>query len=118
MTPQQIKRAKRLAEILGLQVASDSQLSSREYNGGCIILPDGEYGRASYVFNPEQDKSLLLDLQVKYEVIVDWWKDGTGVAYIESKGFTREWSVDFDGVADLPAALIDCVIEINGGYDE
>ena len=47
MTPQQIKRAKRLAEILYLQVASDSQLSSREYNGGCIILPGGEYGRAS-----------------------------------------------------------------------
>ena len=117
MTPQQIKRAKRLAEILYLQVASDSQLSSREYNGGCIILPGGEYGRASYVFNPEQDKALLWDLQIKYKAIIDWWNDGTGFCYIESKEFTRECSFDFDGVAEIPAALIDCVIEINGGYD-
>ena len=56
-------------------------------------------------------------MQIKYKAIIDWWNDGTGFCYIESKEFTRECSFDFDGVAEIPAALIDCVIEINGGYD-
>ena len=117
MTPQQIKRAKRLAEILGLQVASDSQLSGREYSGGCIILPDGEYGRDSYVFNPEQDKALLWDLKIAYQIDVSnngnhqWdvegWTQGMNHVY-RSTELTKD---------QLPAALIDCVIEINGGYD-
>ena len=115
MTPQQIKRAKKLAEILGLTVYDNCDGPSQDDCFLDFYDPRGDMGPK--IFNPEQDKALLWDLQVKYEVVIDPWKDGTGVVYIESKEFTREWSVDFDDVAEIPAALIDCVIQINGGYD-
>ena len=108
MTEQQIKRAKRLAEILKLPMVNPELSDCTLYFTGGVVAR----------FNPEQDKSLLWDLQIKYKPIIDWWNDRAGFCYIESKEFTRECSFDFDGVADLPAALIDCVIEINGGYDE
>ena len=115
MTPQQIKRAKRLAGILGITVYDNCDGPTQDDCFLDFYDPRGDMGPK--IFNPEQDKSLLWDLKIKYKAIIDWWKDGTGFCYIESKEFTRECSFDFDGVADLPAALIDCVIEINGGYD-
>ena len=112
MTEQQIKRAKRLAEILGLTTRDVV-----DHFGNIIAMYDAD-GR---LFLPEQDKALLWDLKNKSKVCVDYFVDEeecTGVCYVENKDYQRLITIDFDSVADLPAALIDCVIEINGGYDE
>ena len=103
MNTQQIKRAKRLAEIMGMNHVEV---------GGNVLVSFGF--NCDKPFNPEQDKALLWDLMIKYRLSVDHAVDSyydIGVAHTVYCKFT----VDAD---DIPAALIDCVIEINGGYDE
>ena len=107
MTPQQIKRAKRLAEILGL-------ITHDVHTMDGIQLPITENGDE---FNPEQDKALLWDLQMNNNVDLTThdrkycnifgWDSNVKMVY-------KKIRVPND---KLPAALIDCVIEINGGYD-
>lgn len=96
MTPKQIKRAKRLAEMLFSKESYGVQERGSAvwvcHNSGTVWKP----------FNPEQDKALLWDLFLKN-------KDSMLPSKLE---FLLE---DGTGAA---AALIDCVIAINGGYDE
>lgn len=103
MTPEQIKRAKRLTEILELTTHEVHTIDGIEL----LVTESGDE------FNPEQDKALLWDLQMQYQIEVhhDYsncvaYKDGYQIAmqHIEKE--------------DAPAALIDCAIEINGGYDD
>lgn len=91
MTPEQIKRAKRLAEILDL-------ITHDVHTMDGIKLPITENGDE---FNPEQDKALLWDLMVEYK-----------------KELFNCVLFKHQSPSELPAALIDCVIEINGGYGE
>lgn len=91
MTPKQIKRAKRLAEILKIPMVNPELDCTLYFTGGIVAR-----------FSPEQDKALLWDLFLKN-------KDSMPPSKLE---FLLE---DGTGAA---AALIDCVIEINGGYDE
>ena len=104
MSTQQIKRAKRLAEILGIDDLEerDGRLLHMASDGPLSIMPVGE-------FNPEQDKALLWDLMLKYHLIVNH----DGIVINKSHTVNRM----FFNERDIPAALIDCVIEINGGYD-
>jgi len=116
MTPQQIKRAKRLAEILGLTVYDNCDGPTQDDCFLDFYDPRGDMGPK--VFNPEQDKALLWDLRLEYNVEISPWEDNTMVVFIENPK-TCERLVTIDDVTkdQLPAALIDCVIEINGGYD-
>mgnify|MGYP000067357818 FL=1 len=110
MTPQQIKRAKRLAEILGL-------ITHDVHTMDGIQLPITENGDE---FNPEQDKALLWDLQVNYNIELGKSEIRTGKHdYIQGYfAWDREEShKNFQINESLSVALIDCVIEINGGYD-
>ena len=91
MNTQQIKRAKRLAEIMGIEIFSN--------NDGSLYIKFNQ--NIHKPFNPEQDKALLWDLMVKYKEEIDM---DDNFIYTKDSG--------------IPAALIDCVIEINGGYDE
>lgn len=100
MTEQQIKRAKRLAEILGITVYDNCDGPTQDDCFLDFYDPRGDMGPK--VFSPEQDKALLWDLFLKN-------KDSMPPSKLE---FLLE---DGTGAA---AALIDCVIEINGGYDE
>ena len=110
MNTQQIKRAKRLAEILGKEAHDFKGMLFLSGNFGEAVntFKDGyvkgkhleaELNRLS--FNPEQDKALLWDLMVRYKEEIDM---DDNFIYTKDSG--------------IPAALIDCVIEINGGYDE
>ena len=114
MNTQQIKRAKRLAEILGIDDLEerDGRLLHMASDGPLSIMPVGE-------FNPEQDKALLWDLRLEYNVEISPWEDNTMVVFIENpKTCDRLVTIDDVTKEQLPAALIDCVIEINGGYDD
>ena len=101
----QIKRAKRLAEILGLDF-------NVEIYGVFVSTFSANYNsHESKQFKPEQDKALLWDLMNEYKVAIVH-----DFSYVISDfGPSRHHYVDESG---LPVALIDCVIEINGGYDE
>ncbi len=101
MTPEQIKRAKRLAEIL--------EITTHDVTDDCgevvaLVGDDGEW------FYPEQDKALLWDLQMEYSAQV-----GSNFVIISTE--SNVVSKKVSNKSELPAALIDCVIEINGGYD-
>lgn len=104
MTEQKIKRAKKLAEILGVIVESDGQSVYKPFD-------------FCKQFNPEQDKSLLWDLMLDHNVEIAPWCDNTSVVYIEDQK-TCERLVTVDDVLkeNVPAALIDCIIAVNGGY--
>ena len=109
MNTKQIKRAKRLAEILGIEIFSNNDGSPYIKFNQNIHKP----------FNPEQDKALLWDLRLEYNVEISLWEDNTMVVFIENpKTCDRLVTIDDVTKDQLPAALIDCVIEINGGYDE
>ncbi len=87
MTPEQIKRAKRLAEIL--------EITTHDITDDCgdVVALAGDDGEWFY---PEQDKALLWDLMFDYKFIV------------RSDALSKE---------EAAAKIIDRVIEINGGYD-
>ena len=111
MTPEQIKRAKRLAEILGIKLNGN-----REYIDSEESI---RYGIDVYEsFNPEQDKALLWDLQNKYKAEITYDDGCVVVYYDEDVNYVERASSVFSSLDNLPAALIDCVIEINGGYNE
>ena len=107
MTPEQIKRAKRLAEIL----FSKESYGVQERGGAIWVCHNS--GTVWKPFKPEQDKALLWDLQVKYELYVH---HADGFISHKDDGYTL-YKVDFSS-GNIPAALIDCVIEVNGGYNE
>ena len=112
MTEQQIKRAKRLAEILFSK--GNYEVQER----GSAVWVRHNWSIEWRPFNPEQDEVLLCDLKIAYQIDVSnngnhqWdiegWTQGMNHVY-RSTELTKD---------QLPAALIDCVIEINGGYDE
>ena len=114
MTEQQIKRAKRLAEI---------QFSKESYyvqeRGGAVWVCHIS-GAVWKPFNPEQDKALLWDLQIKYGVQINMkYYQCLLLDYPDYNwGVTEVASFCFKDISEIPAALIDCVIEINGGYDD
>ena len=110
MTEQQIKRAKRLAEILELQVVSGTGSVCYRKRKGSIMIN----GVQCEELKPEEDKSLLWDLRLKYHISIDLLPCG-----LLANVFTGNHEASFDRInyAQIPAALIDCVIEINGGYD-
>lgn len=112
MKEQQIKRAKRLAEILGIEYRALADCVD-------IISLVGDRKLPTWTnFNPEQDKALLWDLQMNHNVDLTThdrkycnifgWDSNVKMVY-------KKIRVPND---KLPAALIDCVIEINGGYDD
>ena len=107
MNTQQIKRAKRLAEILGIDDLEerDGRLLHMASDGPLSIMPVGE-------FNPEQDKALLWDLMTDYQVDAYHFSGHRG-RFVSDEG--EFW---YNSKNKIPAALIDCVIEINGGYDD
>ena len=109
MTEQQIKRAKRLAEILGIEIGeSVMRLGDKAVSTGRGLI----YSKSFREFNPEQDKELLWELFSKNSIDVTHFNDGSGIY------FTADVDSGFDSIDELPAALIDCVIEINGGYHD
>ena len=118
MNTQQIKRAKRLAEILGIDDLEerDGRLLHMASDGPLSFMPVGE-------FNPEQDKALLWNLMVEQGVTVDRY---LSECYMITFGDSPDGmdsgetlcEIEFKETSEIPAALIDCVIEINGGYDE
>ncbi len=110
MTPTQIKRAKRLAEILGITDLEerDERLLHMDSDGLHSIIPVGE-------FNPEQDKALLWDLMVDNGLsLFNYSDDSYGIEWKEiNQIYHTVCTKD-----EIPQTLIDCVIEINGGYDD
>ncbi len=114
MTEQQIKRAKKLAEILGIDDLQecDGRLLHMASDGPLSIMPVGE-------FDPEQDKALLWDLQHKYGVEINHFGEECFITdYSDPNDNNELANFVFKNKAEIPAALIDCVIEINGGYDD
>ena len=101
MNTQQIKRAKRLAEILGMNHVEV---------GGNVLVSFGF--NCDKPFKPEQDKALLWDLMTDYQVDAYHFSGHRG-RFVSDEG--EFW---YNSKNKIPAALIDCVIEINGGYHE
>lgn len=108
MPKQQVKRAMELAKVLGFRVREDD--NSVSVDVGDSDLPVWEK------FKPEQDKALLWDLQIEHKVEISPWGDESMVVYIENpNNCERLITIDDVTKETLPAALIDCVIAVNGG---
>lgn len=127
MTPKQIKRAKRLAEILGmydstLELMSTLESKHHEYARNATGSAPNPYRIKTFeeIFQPEQDKALLWDLQVKYGVQINMhYYQCVIIDYPSSDwGDTEIAGFSFKNESEIPAAIIDCVIKINGGHDE
>ena len=116
-----LELCKKIAEIEGLAVADPGVVSSREYNEStCLIIPHGKHSPYSYVYSPLTNKALLFDLMVKYKVELNHNQEDSNLAVIwpsdiETSNLIGNYFVEFKCDADIPRAILECIVEANSG---
>ncbi len=108
-----LELCKKIAEIDGVSVTQWS--SSRGASGYSTVNVEGGVG---VNYNPLTNKALLFDLMVKYKVELNHNQEDSNLAVIwpsdiETSNLIGNYFVEFKCDADIPRAILECIVEAN-----
>jgi hypothetical protein len=102
MNKEQLKIAKRIAEIEGIELTKHMGGVLYKNNQGCMLVN----GMAMDWYNPF-DWSVFGPLMVKYEVEIAYWLNAASVELNNGDTFT----INFKDKSEIPTAILKCIIK-------